>query len=72
MKHMGWGDYFSRSVKLPDGTPHVQKTAEVVISLLAPPSQQTGEPRPLPKPAQGPAWDQPTVVGGHVVPAREV
>jgi hypothetical protein len=37
MKHMGWGDYFSRSVKLADGTTHVQRTADVVIGLLAPP-----------------------------------
>lgn len=36
MKHMGWGDYFSRSVKLADGVSHVQRTAQVVIDLLAP------------------------------------
>ena len=42
MKHMGLGDYFSRSVKLPDGTPHVQKTAEVVIGLLTQPTNRTG------------------------------
>jgi hypothetical protein len=60
MKHMGWGDYFSRSVKLHDGTPHVQKTAEVVINLLTPPAQGTGHPTPRPtaSPALGPAWEQ--------------
>jgi hypothetical protein len=70
MKHMGWGDYFSRSVKLPDGTPHVQKTAQVVISLLAPPSDAAGHSlRPLASPALGPGWEQgaapaPWVTGG--------
>lgn len=34
MHHMGWGDYFSRSFKLPDGTPFVRKTADVVIDLF--------------------------------------
>jgi len=34
MHHMGYGDYFSRSVKLADGTPFVRKTADVVIHLL--------------------------------------
>lgn len=59
MKHMGWGDYFSRSVKLPDGTPHVQKTAEVVINLLTP-ANSAGHPtrRPTASPALGPAWEQ--------------
>lgn len=60
MKHMGWGDYFSRSVKLPDGTPHVQKTAEVVINLLTPPSGSVSGPTPRPaaSPALGPSWEQ--------------
>jgi hypothetical protein len=49
MKHMGWGDYFSRSVKLADGTSHVQRTADVVIDLLAPPDGR-GERRPRPAP----------------------
>ncbi|MCU0509216.1 MAG: hypothetical protein MUC34_12650 [Anaerolineae bacterium] len=47
MKHMGWGDYFSRSVKLADGATHVQRTAEVVIDLLAPPGAR-GERSPKP------------------------
>jgi hypothetical protein len=34
MFHMGTGDYFSRSYKLPDGQPYVMKTAEVVVGLL--------------------------------------
>lgn len=34
MKHMGWGDYFSRSAKLPDGEPHVEKTLEVIVKLM--------------------------------------
>ncbi len=42
MKHMGLGDYFSRSVRLPDGTPHIQKTAETVIDLLAPSADRPG------------------------------
>ncbi len=50
MKHMGWGDYFSRSVKLADGTSHVQRTAQIVIDLLAPPDAR-GDRRPLPAPA---------------------
>ncbi len=59
MKHMGWGDYFSRSVKLPDGTPHVQKTAEIVIGLLLPPSEGGRYMRrPVAQPALGPAWEQ--------------
>jgi hypothetical protein len=58
MKHMGWGDYFSRSVKLPDGTPHVQKTAELVISLLAPFPAGQNHRRPHARPALGPAWEQ--------------
>ncbi len=60
MKHMGWGDYFSRSVKLADGTPHVQKTAEIVISLLVPPEDATGRRvrRPVASPALGPGWEQ--------------
>ena len=53
MKHMGWGDYFSRSVKLADGTSHVQRTASVVIDLLRPP-ERPGEMRlrPMPAPAR--------------------
>lgn len=60
MKHMGWGDYFSRSVKLPNGTPHVQKTAELVIDLLTPPTDGAEPPvrRPVASPALGPAWEQ--------------
>jgi hypothetical protein len=59
MKHMGWGDYFSRSVKLPDGTPHVHKTAEIVIGLLAPTADAAGKaaPRPVASPALGPSWE---------------
>jgi hypothetical protein len=34
MHHMGYGDYFSRSVTLPDGTPFVRQTADVVIRLF--------------------------------------
>lgn len=34
MKHMGWGDYFSRSATLPDGTPHIDKTVVVVKACL--------------------------------------
>lgn len=62
MKHMGWGDYFSRSVRLPDGTPHIQRTAELVISLLTPPSDSKGQAvrRPAASPALGPAWEQGT------------
>ena len=30
MHHMGLGDYFSRSVKLPDGTSYAEHTAEVI------------------------------------------
>jgi hypothetical protein len=58
MKHMGWGDYFSRSVKLHDGTPHVQKTAEIVINLLAPPAAGQTLRRPLASPELGPTWEQ--------------
>lgn len=55
MKHMGWGDYFSRSVKLADGTSHMQRTAQIVIDLLTP-SDRLGErqPRLAPLPALGP------------------
>jgi hypothetical protein len=60
MKHMGWGDYFSRSVKLPDGTSHVQRTAEVVIGLLKPP-ESGGEMRLRPGPA--PVREAEPVVG---------
>jgi hypothetical protein len=58
MKHMGWGDYFSRSVKLADGTPHVQKTAEIVINLLAPPAAGQTLRRPQASPELGPTWEQ--------------
>jgi hypothetical protein len=51
MKHMGWGDYFSRSVKLPDGTSYAQRTADVVIDLLAPPGAGGGRPKWAPAPA---------------------
>jgi len=42
MHHMGYGDYFSRSVKLADGTPFVRKTADVVVRLL----RENAHPRP--------------------------
>lgn len=35
MKHMGWGDYFSRSAKLPDGTINAARTARVVADIVA-------------------------------------
>ncbi len=68
MKHMGLGDYFSRSVRLPDGTPHVQKTAEVVIGLLAPPADRVGGMRRLPisSAAHGPLRDFPAPVGPSI------
>lgn len=34
MKHMGWGDYFSRSARLPDGASHAEKTVDVVSGLM--------------------------------------
>ncbi len=34
MKHMGWGDYFSRSARLPDGTPNAQRTVEIVSGVM--------------------------------------
>jgi len=34
MKHMGWGDYFSRSAKLPDGTPNAERTVEIVSGVM--------------------------------------
>jgi hypothetical protein len=34
MKHMGWGDYFSRSAKLPDGTINAARTASVVADVV--------------------------------------
>jgi hypothetical protein len=42
MHHMGYGDYFSRSFTLPDGTPFVRKTADAVIHLL----RENAHPRP--------------------------
>jgi hypothetical protein len=51
MKHMGWGDYFSRSVKLPDGTSYAQRTASVVIDLLTPPGAG-GRSKPAPAPSR--------------------
>lgn len=73
MKHMGLGDYFSRSVKLPDGTPHVQKTAEVVISLLAPPTDRAGTITKLPSPgtAPGSIMDLPAPAGSLFSTAGE-
>jgi hypothetical protein len=54
MFHMGTGDYFSRSHKLPDGKPYVMKTAEVVIGLLngqgAPKPEGAHDPRPATNP----------------------
>ena len=42
MKHMGLGNYSAaRPRLLSDGTPHVQKTAEVVIGLLTPRTGRT-------------------------------
>lgn len=35
MKHMGWGDYFSRSARLPNGETHVERTAAVIQRILA-------------------------------------
>ena len=34
MKHMGHGDYMSRSAKLPDGESHVHKTVEVIAASV--------------------------------------
>jgi hypothetical protein len=34
MKHMGLGDYMSRSARLPDGRRHVDKTVEVLGEVL--------------------------------------
>jgi hypothetical protein len=34
MKHMGWGDYFSRTARLPDGQSHADRTAQVIAGLL--------------------------------------
>jgi hypothetical protein len=34
MKHMGMGDYMSRSALLPDGRRHVDKTVEVLAAVL--------------------------------------
>jgi hypothetical protein len=34
MKHMGWGDYFSRSARLPDGTIHAERTVDVVARVM--------------------------------------
>ncbi len=34
MKHMGQGDYFSRSARLPDGRSHVEKTVDVVAAAI--------------------------------------
>jgi len=51
MKHMGLGDYFSRTARLPDGTTHVHKTAQVVIGLIASPADRTGGAQRLASPA---------------------
>lgn len=68
MKHMGLGDYFSRTAKLPDGTTHVQKTAEVVIGLIASPPGRTGGPNRLTStiPMYGPLRDLPAQMGPSV------
>jgi hypothetical protein len=34
MRHMSRGDYFSRSALLPDGTPHVERTADVIAEIV--------------------------------------
>jgi hypothetical protein len=34
MKHMGLGDYFSRSAKLPSGESHAERTASVVAECV--------------------------------------
>jgi hypothetical protein len=37
MRHLGYGDYFSRSARLPDGTSHVEKTADVIATAIMEP-----------------------------------
>ncbi|NOK60978.1 MAG: hypothetical protein GFH27_549289n40 [Chloroflexi bacterium AL-W] len=34
MKHMGYGDYFSRSAMLPDGQTHISKTLDTIVEIL--------------------------------------
>jgi hypothetical protein len=38
MKHMGQGDYFSRSARLPDGRSHVEWTLDTVVHIMEPPA----------------------------------
>ncbi len=68
MKHMGLGDYFSRSARLPDGTTHVQRTAEVVIGLIASQPGRIGsaQRQASPAAATGAKRDLPVPVGTSV------
>jgi hypothetical protein len=34
MRHMGLGDYISRSAKLPSGQPHVEWTVEALAGII--------------------------------------
>ncbi|MEM8532158.1 MAG: hypothetical protein AAGF95_15035 [Chloroflexota bacterium] len=34
MKHMGYGDYFSRSAILPDGQAHLDKTLDTIVEIV--------------------------------------